>query len=43
LVDGDFVRAHFQTADGYREFVAVYLAERRMSRELEGYLGDWEA
>ncbi len=39
LVDRDFVRAHFPTADGYREFVAVYLAERRMPRELEGYLG----
>jgi len=42
LVDRDFVRTHFPTADSYREFVAAYLAERRLPKELETYLRAWE-
>ena len=43
LVDREFVRAHFPTADSYREFVLAYLIDRRLPKELEAYLRDWEA
>ena len=43
LVDRDFVREHFPTADSYREFVSAYLIDRRLPKELEVYLRAWEA
>ena len=42
LLDREFVRAHFPTPDSYREFVADYLAQRRLPEELEAYLRIWE-
>ena len=42
LVDRDFVRTHFPTANSYREFVSAYLADRRLPKELETYLRAWE-
>jgi len=43
LVDRDFVREHFPSPERYREFVADYLAQRRLPKELESYLNDWGA
>jgi putative transposase len=40
LVDLDFVRAQFPTADSYRAFVAEYLATRRLPEGLD-YLKSW--
>jgi putative transposase len=42
LVDREFVKAHFPTADLYRAFVADYLAERRLPEVLASYLREWE-
>jgi putative transposase len=41
LVDRDFVREHFPSAALYEEFVADYLAVRRLPEELDDYLRDW--
>ena len=42
LVDRAFVRAYFPTVDSYREFVAEYVAERRLPEEMAAYLRGWE-
>ena len=43
LVNGDFVRANFPAPESYEQFVADYVANRRLPKELETYLRDWEA
>ena len=43
LVDRDFVRAWFPTADDYRAFVSEYLVERQLPKELDAYLRAWES
>lgn len=40
LVDRAFVSAHFCNADAYRDFVAKYIATRRLPEGL-GYLKEW--
>ena len=40
LVDHDFIRDHFPTADSYRQFVLDYLRDRRHPAGLD-YLGEW--
>jgi len=42
LVDGDFVRSRYPRPSGYREFVAEYIAERRLPAGLAASLRDWE-
>lgn len=42
LVDRDFVREHFASPQSYQEFVFDYLIERKLPRELDAYLSDWE-
>ena len=42
LVDRDFVREHFRSAEDYREFVLDYVLERGLPKELETYLNAWE-
>jgi hypothetical protein len=42
LVDRDFVRAYYPRANDYREFVAQYIAERRLPDELAALLQGWE-
>ena len=42
LVDRDFVRKHFGSPQSYQEFVLDYLIERKLPKELETYLSDWE-
>ena len=43
LVDRDFVRSLYPNRLGYREFVAQYIAQRRLPAELARGLRDWEA
>jgi putative transposase len=40
LVDRSFIRAYFETVDGYQRFVRDYLEMRQLSEHLD-YLGDW--
>jgi REP element-mobilizing transposase RayT len=42
LVDREFVGEHFPSPGSYQQFVADYLARRRLPEELESYLGEWE-
>jgi REP element-mobilizing transposase RayT len=42
LVDRNFVREHFQSAEDYREFVLDYILERELPKDLETYLNAWE-
>jgi putative transposase len=40
LVDHQFVRDHFPEADGYRAFVAEFIAHRQMPKALAEYITD---
>lgn len=42
LVDRDFVREHFASAQSHREFVLDYLVRRELPEELEACLSAWE-
>ena len=42
LVDREFVRAWFPVAGSYERFVADYLVEGELPKELETYLRAWE-
>ena len=42
LVDRAFVRAYHPNPEDYREFVAEYIAERRMPEKMAAFLRDWE-
>ena len=42
LVDREFVRAHFATAEDYRAFVEDFLVRRQLPAELEQQLHAWE-
>jgi len=42
LVDRDFVRGYYPSTSDYREFVAQYIAERRLPDELAALLLEWE-
>ena len=42
LVDRTFVQARFPLAADYQAFVARYIVERRLPREIETYISVWE-
>ena len=43
LVDRAFVREHFKTPESYAAFVQDYVREKKLPREIGGYLRAWDA